>query len=742
MAWEAEDTDFYGDPGAQGDSDAAAFTIGQRPLESAQGYAGDYQMGSRATTAKDRGLFGESAMRADQTGLERLMEQRSDYFYGGYDGGADDAIAGSRERIGKYTNALGGYGSEFMTEAGAAQGRQATGLETGMTGVYGTADMLNAYAQQGPGASVAQYQHEGNVAQMLGEHQANAAALQGQHTAQTNAGLRQQMMMAGSGRGAGGGAQAFRQAGMNQATMQGAANAQATSLQAQSDAQLAGLMGQANAQTGMLTAQQEQDWRQAQIAAMQGAGGLYGAGGQISLEQAKQNDAYQLGMGGLASQAQRDAGMMQLGGENLSHSINMGALQGSMGYEELLNSAYGIDKGIGVQQQGINQQQEAADKQFYGTLLASVSDIRAKKNIEPAGDEVTDTLRRLGVSQGEAQSAAGSRSQQVASRVPNLAEQFSLETGLGTPIEFDASSGIYREGDPLRSRGRTAGAYHPQAADPFAQRNIPDADIDPRTAEFDARGTTSSQFEYKDPQRHGEGSYVGPMAQELEHVPGVVKETPDGTKQIDPARLSLFNTSGLGEVQRETDDLDSRIANIEGMLGPEHDREAVNLDAAPKHAAVSKALHAFGDQAPSDEEISEAGSALRAKFGAAAGDEFEDYATGYRRQLSAPRPVPKLDYEFGPNEEAGPGGGVDFAFGPNEEDAPPKVDYAFGPNEPEEFDPDVAPAPAVDRALKAFGQVAPNDEEVDLAAEALRKKHGEAAAAQFKQYATAYRGDR
>ncbi len=65
---------------------------------------------------------------------------------------------------------------------------------------------LTAFAEQGPGPSRAQADLQANTAQ----------------------GLRQQLMMAGSGRGAGGQANAYRTAGMNQAIMQGAANARAT----------------------------------------------------------------------------------------------------------------------------------------------------------------------------------------------------------------------------------------------------------------------------------------------------------------------------------------------------------------------------------------------------------------------------------------------------------------------------------------------------------------------------------
>jgi hypothetical protein len=83
----------------------------------------------------------------------------------------------------------------------------------------------------------------------------------------------------------------------------------------------------------------------------------------------------------------------------------------------------------------------------------------------------------------------------------------------------------------------------------------------------DLRGAPSYQYEYKDPQRHGEGTYVGPMAQDLEHLPGVVEQAPDGTKTVNTPRLTLAQTGAISEQQRRLDRLE-RMAALGGGRAP------------------------------------------------------------------------------------------------------------------------------------------------------------------------------
>jgi hypothetical protein len=253
----------------------------------------------------DPGLASRSATDQSQSGAERIIERKQNYQYGGYAGGANDAAAAARGAVSPYASGLYGYGASFAEEMGGAGTRTAVDLARGLGGVYGSAENLDAYAHQGPGPSVAQAQLDANTANSM----------------------RQQLALAGSGRGQGGGAAQFRQAAANQAQ----------------------IAGQGNAASSMLQAQEAQNWRQAQLAAMQSAGNLYGQGGGIALQQAGQNDAYALGMGGLANQSMDQGGQLALGGESLANQIYGTALTGTQGYEQNMTDIWGIDKGIGKQ---------------------------------------------------------------------------------------------------------------------------------------------------------------------------------------------------------------------------------------------------------------------------------------------------------------------------------------------------------------------------------------------------------
>lgn len=91
------------------------------------------------------------------------------------------------------------------------------------------------------------------------------------------------------------------------------------------------------------------------------------------------------------------------------------------------------------------------------------------------------------------------------------------------------------------------------------------------TAEFasgpNLRPAQGYEYSYRDPQRHGEGRYVGPMAQNLEHLPGVVEQTGDGTKSINAPRLTLANTAAVSEQQQRIDDLEAQLRALGGGTG-------------------------------------------------------------------------------------------------------------------------------------------------------------------------------
>lgn len=76
------------------------------------------------------------------------------------------------------------------------------------------------------------------------------------------------------------------------------------------------------------------------------------------------------------------------------------------------------------------------------------------------------------------------------------------------------------------------------------------------------RAAGSYSYDYKNPS-HGPDNQVGPMAQELEQTDaaGAVSTGPDGTKAVDPGRLTMTNTAAIGEQQRRLDALEALVVD-------------------------------------------------------------------------------------------------------------------------------------------------------------------------------------
>lgn len=82
------------------------------------------------------------------------------------------------------------------------------------------------------------------------------------------------------------------------------------------------------------------------------------------------------------------------------------------------------------------------------------------------------------------------------------------------------------------------------------------------------RKAGSYSYEYDDPKMPGAapGRNAGPMADELEGIPGVVSKGSDGVKRVDPARLSLANAGVAGETVRRQDSQEGKIAELTRRL--------------------------------------------------------------------------------------------------------------------------------------------------------------------------------
>lgn len=290
----------------------------------------------------------------------------------------------------------------------------------------------------------------------------------------------------------------------------------------------AGAAGTANSQAAQIRAQEEAAWRQQQLSALgavqQGAGQLRAGDQGMAQAQAQQANQDAGSLNAYGAQQQQIQGQVgqnnlqaQLATNQQNDAMTLGAGQQVMGYDamrnQLANQQTGSQMAYEQARQGQAAQAAANFKQEQDQWLGYVSagsglvgsaagamamsDVRAKKNIERA-----DVLESLG---GDAPPSHAAYPELTA---PDTAA-------------LDA-------------------AYTSQGGAP------------------NLRPAQGYEYSYKDPQRHGEGRFVGPMAQDLEQLPGVVQETPGGGKAIDTSRLSLVNTAAVSEQQRRLDELERR----------------------------------------------------------------------------------------------------------------------------------------------------------------------------------------
>jgi len=517
------------------------------------------------------------------TGKERL-EQR----YGNYTYGSDPQYAQrqAEQLQGQGDTAqrrLGAYGEGAADTAGAIRDRQTPGTDfsaadatMGRQGdLYGS---IKAYADQGPGPSGAQ-----------------ALLKQG-----TNEAMQNQLAMAASGRGMGGSASALRQAqGANAATAMNASNS-AAQLAAQESAahrqqQLAayGLGGD------VLQAQAGQQSQNAQFLT------------QAELQAAQQRDSASLGYQQLGLEGIQAGYGTQLAYEGEARANLDAEAQANQAYETNVSNL-----AIGELDARNSREQRAADEEARttgaligaGTSLAGAalmfSDEDAKTGIEPVSGTAAaygenDTLKKIAadreerkkereeaeraqkannimsilssVKDGYMSSDARSKEKIRELKTENKALSSAL-SAYGEP-KVDFAFGTNEEEDAGRRVDFDFGANEPARAGSFVRPNVkapPVADLD-RAYErsqydiaigdpYDLRPAKPYTYEYKDPKAPGAkpGKQTGPMAQDLEHLPGVVQQTPQG-KMVDTQRLTAVNASALGEQQKRLDRLEARL---------------------------------------------------------------------------------------------------------------------------------------------------------------------------------------
>ena len=101
--------------------------------------------------------------------------------------------------------------------------------------------------------------------------------------------------------------------------------------------------------------------------------------------------------------------------------------------------------------------------------------------------------------------------------------------------------------------------------DPFSEADWED-DTDSSVLNAYADHIRNYVYTYKpeavevDPRIDPEQEHIGPMAQDIEQVnPACVKETADGVKTVDSARLAMMNAGAIGELARQLNELNMKF---------------------------------------------------------------------------------------------------------------------------------------------------------------------------------------
>lgn len=348
------------------------------------------------------------------------------------------------------------------------------------------------------------------------------SAAQAQLRAGLNSAKAQNLSLARSGRGAGGGASAMRAAIAGNSTLGTQAVNQAAALRAQENAawrsRQAGNLGAASS-------------------IQQGAGAQYGqqATTQAQLEQANraQNDSTML--------AGTQAGMT--GAQGAADVAAKGAAVGQAGYRDAANSTNaGYNAQIGATGQGYNAQIAATtagqNQGWQGEAAADNAMNRQNQNDLTYENTLT---QEEGIRNGL---AIDGRKADTADRNSWIAAGGAMLAAMSDERQkVKLSSAAY--GNPY---GRTG------APGSIVKKKPDDSEVVP-----DFRKVPDHVYAYKNPALPGAqpGVQVGGMAQDIERVlPNAVENTPNG-KMVKTDRVTLALPGAVGDLQKRVDELES-----------------------------------------------------------------------------------------------------------------------------------------------------------------------------------------
>lgn len=509
----------------------------------------------------------------------------------------------TRDIAGQYGGALRGMGQGLYDYGGrvAGMGESALGADSDrltydptLGAVRGNVGMIDdagatllGLAQAPNGESVAEAQLKRGVAEAANQNLALAA----------------------SGRGLGGGAAARRAAMSQNAQLFGRMNPELAALRAQeTQADLQRRAAAASAAAG---------------AGAQGAQANLGLGGYVTGSRGQAEGlATERGLGlinqgigaaGAGANAVGQGGALGLQGQGLVGQANAAALQGGIAAEANKTTRRGQDRGLQGSESQAEAQQRGALIGLIGSGLGSVATMGAGGAVGGAAPAVSDRAAKKDIEPVEVR----------ASGTPSMADVFRRERYAPETTELSgeeedafqrwARANKVRDVDSLDSHYDYRGFWKDTGGasirggvdhfpDTFKQHGHPTFSRDsrysqgsgdggvwfgdtfvappdygaateyptprqptmptPAAAEETISQTPAYSFSYKEPERHGEGQRVGVMAQDLERTPAgrrAVVRSPDGKRAVDPGELSTINTAALFGIQKRQDKLEEQL---------------------------------------------------------------------------------------------------------------------------------------------------------------------------------------
>lgn len=520
---------------------------------------------------------------------------------------ADVNLKASNAALGQssaYANQLAGIGAQQGPSAAQAQLQSALNQSNAQ-------NLAMARSGRGWGGSASAQSQALAANAAAGQQAANASAvLRAQEEQQrlamlsSNVGQAAQLQQSGA------------QTALSQQQLAAQTNLQEAQQQAQQQQALYALGQQGLTQAGAMTAQQAQTdlaGRQAYLQSLAQAGQLEMGGIQGGAT---------LGLQGIG----QGAGLYAQG-QQMAQGAELQAMQFASQQQQALqaqaNNAlqqYGIQKGVAIQQQQATNQLIGAGMAAAATLAPlALSDKTAKTDIKPLetknyaldfrpnndGQPLADfglsqaskspPLADFGLSQAKNPAAEAQASADLAA---NQGKAQAIGAGLGGAIQgFMAPTPInpmlaqsmqgVGAGSVMSDRSKKTDIARLDAAESDAIKAIQSAGKSGQLAALDRAGaenvaairgapgmaaqaafdqTPAYSYQYKQPEKYGEGEFVGLMAQDLAKSPAgstAVVPQADGKLAVDMNRLGMLTAAAQSQTQERQEELEKKLARLQ-----------------------------------------------------------------------------------------------------------------------------------------------------------------------------------